>query len=308
MSKKTSIAILIPIYHDWISVSHLIREIDKLTNDEEIHIVVVNDSAEAYDNELQSFSSGLTKISKVSVLNWKINVGNQCSIALGIKYILNEFAFDAAIIMDGDGEDNVQDIPRLISEYHKFDGKKMVIAKRGQRSESLVFRICYKVYKFIFKFLTEHEIRWGHYSIIPRVELSRISAIPELELHFPASILKHRIIVTEILSHRTKRIAGKPKTNFVFLITHAFRSFAIFFNVIMVRFLKAAILAIVIGISASLFLDKGKIVVFGVLALLGLFINIIAFFITMIKTQFLFNSTTDHKKYVNDVKTVYAKN
>ncbi|MFN8369425.1 MAG: hypothetical protein U0T83_02235 [Bacteriovoracaceae bacterium] len=299
--------VLIPIYHDWIPASHLIREIDNLTTNEDVHVVIVNDSAETYNNELDSCRVGLNKISKVSVLNWKINVGNQCSIALGIKYILNELSFDAAIIMDGDGEDNVQDIPRLINEYKKFDGKKMVVAKRGQRSESLVFRICYRVYRFIFKFLTEHEIRWGHYSIIPRVELARISAIPELELHFPASLLKHKIVVTEILSHRTKRIAGKPKTNFVFLITHAFRSFAIFFNVIMVRFLKAGIFAIVMGILASIFLDKGKIIVFGILILLGLFLNIIAFFITMIKTQYLLNSTSDHKKYVNDFKTVYVK-
>ena len=108
-----NVIILIPVFNDFKSVSKLIEDIDIniLKLDASFSVIIVNDaSTEKNDLNIKN----LKKIKSLKIINMKNNKGHARCIAVGLKYISENETFDYVIPMEGDGEDNPDDLPLII--------------------------------------------------------------------------------------------------------------------------------------------------------------------------------------------------
>jgi polyisoprenyl-phosphate glycosyltransferase len=95
----------------------------------------------------------LATLQKVEIVTLATNVGHQRAIAVGLAIATQDEETDAIVIMDADGEDRPQDIPRLIEAARGRD-EFVVVAQRHERTESRAFKILYGLYNLLFTTLT----------------------------------------------------------------------------------------------------------------------------------------------------------
>ncbi|GJD23288.1 hypothetical protein RIVM261_082440 [Rivularia sp. IAM M-261] len=247
--RASPIIITIPVFNDWESLNILIAKIDQVLHDENLDadIFILNDSSTiAYHGILEVFET--KAISQIYMLNLKRNLGHQRAISVGLAFIEANVECEAIVVMDSDGEDDPRDIPKLIYKCSEEKYEKIVFARRTQRSESVLFRLFYQMYKYAFKLLTGQYIDMGNFSIVPFISLQRIVIVSEIWNHYAAGILKARIPFTSIPCKRSYRIAGKSKMNFVSLVMHGLSAISIYGDIIGTKALIAAIMLMLLSI------------------------------------------------------------
>lgn len=238
---KSKLTILMPVYNDWESVKILIEKIDTIFRESSIipRVLLVDDgSTSALPTDFNK--SHLSTISNIDLLVLRRNLGHQRAIAIALTHLSQKSLCDAVCIMDADGEDRPEDIPRLLDSFFKNDCKKIIFAERTKRLESIVFRICYRCYQIVHKLLTGHSVRVGNFSIIPFDLLSPIIVSPELWNHYAATIYNLKIPYSHSPTPRGKRISGKSKMNFIALVIHGLSAISVFGEVVGTRVLFAA--------------------------------------------------------------------
>ena len=119
------IIILIPVYNDWQSLFKLLQNINSEVDglNKEFSIFVVNDAST--ENKPQ-FYNNLNNLKSIKIINMKENRGHARCIAVGLKYILENENFDYVIPMDGDGEDNPEEIKQFIDNLNYHPDKPIV--------------------------------------------------------------------------------------------------------------------------------------------------------------------------------------
>ena len=124
-------SIVIPLYNEGENIKPLLREIfANLLSHKNFEIVLVNDAST--DNT----SNVVKKIinNKVRILHNKTNRGQSFSIHKGIQHS----SFDTIITIDGDGQNDPADIPKLINKYFESDKLKLLGGIRSKRKDSLI--------------------------------------------------------------------------------------------------------------------------------------------------------------------------
>ncbi|NNE38905.1 MAG: glycosyl transferase family 2, partial [Gammaproteobacteria bacterium] len=142
---------------------------------------------------------------------------------------------NAVIVMDGDGEDRPDDLKPLMNAYHDCGSEKIIVAKREKRSEGLLFRTSYLIYKLIFKVLTGHKMGFGNFCLIPARQLSRLIYKDTLWNHFSATVLHSKAPIRMVSTERGERIDGMPLMNFTGLVIHGLSSISVFVDQVLVR-------------------------------------------------------------------------
>ena len=241
------IAILIPVYNDWDSLNPLLTMIDETLFRHGLTAgVLVIDDGSAVDPPLQwNDGQGYRGIANVDLLTIKGNLGHQRALAIGIAHVEHRGSCHELIVMDGDGEDDPRDIPRLIERSRSDSGRSIVFAERTRRSESIVFRIFYLLYKSLHRLLIGQGVRVGNFSLIPRSRLASLSIVSELWIHYAAAAFRSRQPVSFLPTVRAKRLRGKSRMNFVGLVIHGLSAIAVNGDLVGVRLL---ILATVLGL------------------------------------------------------------
>ncbi|CAK8991824.1 Undecaprenyl-phosphate 4-deoxy-4-formamido-L-arabinose transferase (Undecaprenyl-phosphate Ara4FN transferase) (Ara4FN transferase) [Durusdinium trenchii] len=232
------VIVLIPVYNDWESVSQLLPMIDAALAEHSettaISVLLVDDgSTEAVGDSLRALD--LPHLARVDVLRLRGNVGHQRAIALGLSFVDAERPCRAVIVMDGDGEDDPADLPRLIVAFEERDGRDVVFAERLRRSEGGVFVVCYHLYRILHWWLTGIAVRVGNFSILPRHALDRLVVNPELWNHYAATVFSSRTPFSSIPTQRAERLYGQPRMNFVSLVTHGLSAISVFSDRVGVR-------------------------------------------------------------------------
>ena len=111
------------------------------------------------------------------------------------------------------------------------------------------FRICYFFYRLLHGALTGQRIRFGNFSAVPSKLLPAITLEPMLWNHYAASIVRSRLSIELIPTHRGVRIDGKSRLNFISLIVHGLSALACYNETIGVRLLLAMILPALLAIT-----------------------------------------------------------
>jgi glycosyltransferase involved in cell wall biosynthesis len=254
-SAGTPFLIIMPIFNDWTSLHPLLRQLDEELSSKDLKVqVLLIDDGSTIKAPGSLNLLGSSRIARIEILRLRRNLGHQRAIAIALAHIEEKISCQAIVVMDADGEDKPEDAIRLIEEFQAGDRERVIFAQRTRRSENLIFRVSYFIYRQLYKALTGQEIRIGNFSIIPRQLLTRIVVVSEIWNHYSSGILKARIPHQYIPSDRSNRLAGSSRMNYVQLVIHGLSAISIYGDVIGVRALMAT----------------------GMLALLSLFLIIVA--------------------------------
>ncbi len=259
MRTTEKIAVVIPVCDDWESAELLLAGLREALRDraESVRVFLIDDASSLPRPE--TFARGcLGDGFAVDVVTLKRNLGHQRALAIGLAYVAESSTpYDAVVVMDSDGEDAPGDVPRLLERLASSGGRAIVFAERTRRSENLVFRTGYYVYRHLHWLLTGRSIRFGNFSAIPGRLLGRIASISEIWNHYAAAVVKARLPVELVPSARARRLTGESKMNFTGLVVHGLSAISVYGETIGVKLLiaSAATLAVLVGAGlAVLFL------------------------------------------------------
>jgi glycosyltransferase involved in cell wall biosynthesis len=248
------VLILIPIFNDWTAASRLLAELDRVLADagRDGRVLLVDDgSSEPPSAESAELAPPApARLREIEILQLRRNVGHQRAIAIGLSHAEASIACDAVVVMDGDGEDRPEDVPRLLDELEKNGSRSLVFAERLRRSEGPLFVTMYALYRWLHRLLTGERVRFGNFSTIPALLLGRLVAMSDLWNHYAAAVIKSRIPYATIVTTRGLRYSGATKMNYIALVTHGLSAMSVFGDWIGVRLLAATVGAAAIVLAA----------------------------------------------------------
>ncbi len=186
--------------------------------------MVVNDgSNEEKENESFEFKN----IKSIKIINMKENKGHARCNAAGLKFIFEKEDFDCVIPMDGDGEDRPEEITLLIEKSKDYPNE-IITANRIQRSEGLLFKLCYEAHKLITLIFTGQNIKFGNFTLLPKSIVEKMVNEKATWNSFSGSLCKVSKNRKSISSIRGLRYFGPSKMSFSNLIQHSLSIISVF--------------------------------------------------------------------------------
>jgi polyisoprenyl-phosphate glycosyltransferase len=247
------LALVVPIFNDFVSFAQLCREVDVLVTDwrAELSVIGVDDGSQ--QSGVVSFDPPLVNMKQVRLVKLVCNLGHQRAIAIGLVEAMEDGGFDAVLVADSDGEDRPVDMGRLVAE-HRAHGEAVVVARRSKRSEGLRFRAFYAIYKTMFHAFTGKKIDFGNFVLIPNSALARLVHMTETWNHLAASVLRSRLPLSAVGCHRGIRYAGSSSMDLVSLLIHGLSAVSVFSDFVLARMLVASaaitVVAAVVAVAA----------------------------------------------------------
>lgn len=243
-------AIVTPVFEDGESFSLLCRNLSRLDAGLRFEVLAVDDGSVNDPPTLHAIEqAGL----KGRIIRLRRNVGHQMAISVGLAQAASESRYSGVVVMDCDGEDKPEDIIRLVRAVRTDPG--VAVANRRRRTESLVFRVFYKLYRYLFGLLTGRKIDFGNFCAVSPRGLSRLVAMQESRLHLAASLIKSKLPMGEIPIDRGDRYFGRSRMNFYNLTLHGIRAVAVFDDAVLTRMgvvcACAALLGVVVFATAA---------------------------------------------------------
>jgi glycosyltransferase involved in cell wall biosynthesis len=237
---RKKIAVVIPVFNDWEAFAQLLAQLGEQAELEknDLYVFAIDDgSSELADMAALSVSKGT--LSDLRVIHLACNLGHQRAIAVGMVAVNKAGDMDATVVMDSDGEDRPDAVVKLIAAWDKEPGK-IVVARRGRRSERLTFRVFYSIYKLVFRILTGQPISFGNFCLVPRHALKALVHSPAIWNNLSAAIARSHIPYTEIQINRAPRLAGRSRMSFVSLAIHGLSAVSVYTDIVLVRIILAA--------------------------------------------------------------------
>ncbi len=124
--------VLIPIFNDWSVVALLLPHVDRVLKEHGLEgdVLLVDDGSTVPPETF--VCPPLEVLGSVGVLELRRNLGHQRAIAVGLTYLYEHFAPSIVVVMDGDGEDDPADIPRLVA---KLRGQRQVVRSSSRNED-----------------------------------------------------------------------------------------------------------------------------------------------------------------------------
>ena len=225
--------ILIPIYNDWKSVFKLLENIDLQIADwdAEVSVLIVNDAS---TEERPVTELKFKKIKSVRVMNMKQNRGHARCNAAGLKHLTEKEKFDYVIPMDGDGEDQPEELTSLFNKS-KENPSKTVTLDRIKRSEGFFFKLLYEGHKILTYVFTGKLVKFGNYSSLPKEDVAKLTKEASIWSSFSGSVTKVIADRISVPSIRWQRYFGPSQMNLFNLLIHSFSIIAVFRGAVIVR-------------------------------------------------------------------------
>jgi len=256
---QNDILVVTPVFNDWDCLVRLLEELDQTLFNADVvaDVLAVDDGSSQSWSRIKNRPTKFVHIKKVNILHLTRNLGHQRAVAIGLAYANANYAYQQIIVMDSDGEDRTTDVKNLVDEQ-RLHPHELIFGQRVARSESLVFRAFYLVYKILFRWLTGATISFGNFSSIPAELLGRVVHLSEIWNHYAAGIVHSKITWRVIPTPRGTRYSGKSHMSFIFLVLHGLSAISVFLDVISVRLIVFSFVIIFaegIGVAFLLWLN-----------------------------------------------------
>ena len=225
--------ILIPIYNDRetlkLVIEHINTEIKGLSH--EISIIVINDAS---SQQIIDTYSNIENIHSIEIINMIENRGHTRCIASGLKYIFKNKEFDFVIPMDGDGEDRPEEIKNFVKLAEQSEAKS-IVGERVKRLESLFFRICYQLHKYLTFVFTGQSIKFGNFTCLSKSTIKKMLNEKSTWNSFSGSLKKIEKDLISLPSIRGKRYFGPSQMSFFNLLKHSLSIMSVFRKTVLIR-------------------------------------------------------------------------
>ena len=319
---RDKVLVLIPIYNDWAAAGLLLPRLDQVLADADltVDVLLVDDGSTVLvpahwpDNDWRALNS-------IELLSLRRNVGHQRAIAVALAFVERHRSSDAVVIMDGDGEDAPEDVPRLLACLAANERSTVVFAERTRRSESVAFRVFYALYRWTHRILTGIPVRVGNFSVIPFPLVRRLVVVSELWNHYAAAVFKARLPRASVATQRAPRLAGKSRMNFVDLVMHGLSALSVHAELVGVRLVVVTAIVASVLMSAlaatvgftlltPLTMPPWTSTVVGVLLIVLLqvlaFTSLFAFLVLHARSHPTFIPVRDYEYFVDQCQTLVA--
>ena len=228
-----NIYILISIYNDWESLKLLLKKINeevKKTNNCKFNCLILNDASTIPMPEIKKPNN----INSLEIINMKKNKGHARCNAFGIKYLSKKNDYDHLVIMDGDGEDQPEELVTLVNTAIE-NKDKSVVAVRIKRSEGFIFKSMYEIHKFLTYLFTGRLIKFGNFSCLTKENVKHLSEDKSLWSSYSGTLKKNFPNSLEVDSIRGKRYFGPSKMSFSNLLKHSLSIISVFRKTVLIR-------------------------------------------------------------------------
>ena len=140
-------SIVIPVYNESTNIEKLVPEIiHSLTKYQKYELILINDGSS--DNTLEVIEK-ITKNYSLLLINNETNKGQSFSIWTGIK----KSNYNTIVTLDGDGQNNPNDIPKLLDEYFSKKLYSLIGGIRKNRKDNFLKLISSKIANQIRSFI-----------------------------------------------------------------------------------------------------------------------------------------------------------
>lgn len=247
--------IFTPVYRD-VGSFRILRErlLEELAGSAaasgEVRFVVIDDTA-GQDPEIAS----LLEFGDVSVLTPPFNLGHQRALVYALRKTLPKIGDDDAVVtLDADGEDRPEDLPRLLERLAEEPPgeRRVVLALRTKRRESLAFKAFYRLFRLLFRSLTGATVRSGNFAAMPGAIAKRALLHPTFDLSYSSAILALDLPVEYVPCERGERYQGRSKMTYGRLAMHGLRMLMPFTDRIAIRALGTFVFFGVLGAALVL--------------------------------------------------------
>jgi polyisoprenyl-phosphate glycosyltransferase len=208
---SVQLSVVIPVYNEEENIPTLYRRLSTVLQQQGIvyEIIFVD------DNSHDSTPLLLRQLNSVDpcvrYLSFARNFGHQVGVTAGLHFSAGE----TVVVMDGDGQDPPELLPKLIEQWHR--GFKVVFAQRVRREkENLSKRLFAFLYYRILQRLAEVKIPVdsGDFCLLDRAVVDLLNAMPERNRYIRGLRSWIGFPQTSVSFERPPRLAGEPKYNF----------------------------------------------------------------------------------------------
>lgn len=307
-----TVAVVLPVFNDSAACGLLLRRLDEVlaARYPSVPVIVVDDGSVMPPPVTDVLCVPYTCLD-VTVLRLRRNLGHQRAICVGLAHAHETISPDVTVIMDGDGEDAPEDVPRLL-EAAAAARDQVVFARRTKRSESLLFRAGYVMFRLLHRMATGYGVAFGNFSAVPRERLASLLSVGDLWNNYAASVLVSRQPYCAIPTRRAQRLGGRPQMKLFSLVAHGLSAISVFGEVVSVRFAFAGVLAalltcgvLVLSAANVLVLSTPALVLAAVLALASLqvagFSLLFAFITLSRRSAAVFQPFRDYSQFIDRV-------
>jgi hypothetical protein len=215
-----------------------------------LHFVVIDDTA-GNDPEM----AGLAGLPDVSVVTPPFNLGHQRALVYGLRVTAPDIGEgDLIVTMDADGEDQPEDLPRMLAPLIEAPDKHnmLCVARRTERQESFKFQLMYFFFRIMFRTLTGVTVRSGNYAAYRGWLARRMLLHPSFDICYSSTLVSLDMLVTAVPCARGHRYACQSRMNVFRLFMHGIRMLVPFTDRIAVRALTAFAAMFSVGVLLSL--------------------------------------------------------
>jgi len=239
MPHVDEVAIVTPVYNDWEAFQELLARLDAVAQDLDglrLDVIAVDDGSTMAVPASLLADADLHSLRRVDVLHLACNLGHQRAIAIGLSEADQRGAYSAVIVMDSDGEDRPDDVPRLLAALHEHAGH-VIVARRARRSEGRLFKAFYLAFKALFFLLTGKPIAFGNFCVFPAAVVSRLVCTPDIWNNLAAAITRSRLPLHHCSIDRGTRFAGQTQMSMVGLCIHGLSAVSVYSDTVFTRVL-----------------------------------------------------------------------
>ena len=213
------LSVAIPLYDEEHVLPELLRRLRAVldTIPGGPHEMVLVDDGSS-DRTFEILDAEARKDPRIVALSLARNFGHQAALSAALDHVSG----DLVVLMDGDLQDEPEQIPRLLEEQRR--GSDVVYARRVARKEGWALRLSYYLFYRLLAFLSDVRLPLdaGDFAVLSRRVVIHLRSLPEHHRYLRGLRSWVGFRQTGIDVERAGRAAGRPKYSLSRLLRLAF--------------------------------------------------------------------------------------
>ena len=196
------ISVIIPALNEGLVIGNVVKQIHAVVSKlDEHHEIIVVDDGSIDDTAGQAREAGAI------VIQHPYNIGNGASVKTGIRHARGQIL----VTIDGDGQHDPNDIPRLVERIGPYD---MVVGSRNRESDTAAHRdVANMVFNSLASYVSERKIEdltSGFRAVKAHIARQFVYLLPN-KFSYPSTITLSVVRAGYSLGYESIKFAGRDK-------------------------------------------------------------------------------------------------